>query len=76
MVRSISDQAHEHIKRVMDVISTMPYSMDPIGGVSPFALDTLYCSMATFQWIDREGGDELAEAKLAAIDGGLGAETE
>lgn len=67
VVRSISDQAHEHTKRLMDVISTMP-GMDPIGSVSPFSLDALYCSMVTFQWIYREGGDELAEAGLADIE--------
>ena len=70
------DQVGAITSLTMDVISTMPYSMDdPIGSVSPFSLDALYCSMATFQWIYRDGGDEL-EAKLAAIDGGLGAKTE
>jgi hypothetical protein len=67
MVRSISDEAYEHTKRLMDVISHMP-EMDPIGSVSPFSLDTLYCSMVTFQWVYREGGDELTEARLADIE--------
>ncbi|GAM40130.1 fungal specific transcription factor [Talaromyces pinophilus] len=67
VVRSISDEAYEHTKRLMDVISHMP-GMDPIGSVSPFSLDALYCSMVTFQWVYREGGDELTEARLADIE--------
>lgn len=68
VVRSISDQAHEQTKNLMDIISTMP-CMDPIGSVSPFSLNALYCSMVMFQWIYREGGDELVEARLAGMKG-------
>ncbi|OGM49469.1 fungal specific transcription factor [Aspergillus bombycis] len=71
VVRNISDQAHEHAKKLMDIISTT-LSMDILGSASPFSLDALYCSMVTFQWIYREGGEDLARTQLADMEACMG----
>ncbi|EHA25871.1 hypothetical protein ASPNIDRAFT_43717 [Aspergillus niger ATCC 1015] len=71
VVRNISDQAHRQTTNVMDIISNQLRS-DQMGKLSPFLLDALYCSMVTFQWIYREGGDEKAKGKLADIEACMG----
>ncbi|OJJ67674.1 hypothetical protein ASPBRDRAFT_47715 [Aspergillus brasiliensis CBS 101740] len=71
VVRNISDQAHKMATNVMDLISHQLRS-DQMGKVSPFVLDALYCSMVTFQWIYREGGDEKARGRLADIEACMG----
>ncbi|EAW15380.1 putative transcription factor [Aspergillus fischeri NRRL 181] len=71
VVRSISDQAHEQTKTLMDILFGPASSMDSmntIGSLSPLSLDALYCSMVTFQWIYREGGEELAKSQLEDME--------
>ncbi|KAL5360776.1 hypothetical protein BJX96DRAFT_165418 [Aspergillus floccosus] len=71
VVRNISDQAHRTTTNVMDIISNLLRN-DQMGKISPFVLDALYCSMMTFQWVYREGGDEEAKGRLADIEACMG----
>lgn len=67
VVRSISDQAHNAALKVMEILDGCLQAQGQLARVSPFALDALYCSMATFHWVLREAGDESAKISLENI---------
>lgn len=67
VVRSISDQAHNAALKIMETLEGCLQAQDQLARVSPFALDALYCAMATFHWVLREAGDEMIKVSLENI---------
>ncbi|KAJ6100035.1 hypothetical protein N7467_001570 [Penicillium canescens] len=67
IVRSISDEAHNAILKVVETLDDYPRAQGQLTGICPFALDALYCTMATFHWQLRESGDETARVSLEDI---------
>lgn len=67
VVRSISDEVHNAILKVVETLDGYPRAQGQLTGICPFALDALYCTMVTFHWELRESGDETARASLEDI---------
>lgn len=67
VVRSISDQAHYAALRIAQILDGCLQTQGNFRRISPFVLDALYCTMATFHWVLREGGDDTIRLSLQDV---------
>ncbi|KAJ6140214.1 hypothetical protein N7471_006700 [Penicillium samsonianum] len=67
VVRSISDQAHNAALRIAQILDGCLQTQGNFRRISPFVLDALYCTMATFHWVLREGGDDTIRLSLQDV---------
>lgn len=67
VVRSISDEAHNAILKVLGTLDGHRRDQGQLIGICPLALDALYCTIVTFHWVLSESGDEMASASLEDI---------
>lgn len=61
---SISDQVHSATLKIMEMLEASPQYRTQLGKATPFALDAIYCAMATFHWVLREGGNGIMRVSL------------
>ncbi|KAK9319061.1 hypothetical protein V1517DRAFT_311055 [Lipomyces orientalis] len=67
VVRSISEEAHSTSLKIVKTPEDCLQAQGHLVRISPFALDALYCSMATFHWELQESGDETVKVCLENI---------
>jgi hypothetical protein len=63
-VQQASKQAHSLAMELSTMIELHESLQGRLGKVSPFMLDLMYCSMATFHWFLGENGDEANRLSL------------
>ena len=68
LLQEISKESHALAVQLVVLIETDPLVERQLARISPFSLDLLYCSLATFYWLSGEGGDVVYRQKIQDIE--------
>ena len=67
-VQQASQQAHSLAMELSAMIESDELLRWQLGKVSPFILDLMYCSIATFHWLLGENGHEINKSRLKDLE--------
>ncbi|KAE8153586.1 hypothetical protein BDV25DRAFT_168610 [Aspergillus avenaceus] len=67
IVQDISNQLHRVTLQIIAILENDWQDQGLLGQITPFVLDALYCTMATFRWVLSEGGNETIQSRLGDV---------
>ena len=68
LLQEISEESHALAAQLVVLIETNPPVERQLARISPFSLDLLYCTLATFYWLSGEGGGGVYRQKIRNIE--------